>query len=52
MKLLNDKNQHFFTAGQSKQIYVRKSPKKNLLEKKPGNKNFGKKVRIFRSHWK
>ena len=28
-------------------IYVRKAPKKKLLEKKPGNINFGKKVLNF-----
>ena len=28
-------------------IYVRKSREKKFLEKKPGNKNFGKKVRIL-----
>ena len=34
MKLLNDKNQHFFpAAGQSKRIYVRKSPKKIFWKK-------------------
>jgi len=33
-------------------MYVRKSREKKLLEEKPGNKNFGKKVRILSSPWK
>ena len=30
----------------------KKDPGKKFLEKKPGNKNFGKKVQIFSSPWK
>ena len=30
----------------------KKVPGKTVSEKKPGNKNFGKKIRIFSSPWK